>query len=549
MTNDNKEPQSKNNSIKDKINHIIWTLFKRDMTINREDILDLMLQAIVFIIQMVFMVYFLSGDIDNVGIYTFNQALIVYIVAGVILFFGGIFIAETGNLASFEKLTFISVFCMVLISLVPIEAIYLIAGVVQAGIAVILGLSFFIALVSKTTILNRARIVIFLVLSTTTISITIIIIVNSTHSQNWLWIISLMFGFLLHYRNRNKNFQKPLQKRKKTPFSFRTYFKVIRESRLVPYCYFLFLTASVLGFYLSLLVGDDIISQEILSIVLIGLFTFPIISALLDYFGRKPLLLFSMAAVGLISIFFDYPISPNMSESVRLVQLIVFGYSFMLIALLSIIIAGDISSVFSRGQVLGLFISAAVGGYYTGNQLYLIYLHVNTFEQYPITEISDWASALLFISIIFLSKTQNIFQKKTPEWRQYLDRLYLITKAGIALYSTDLKPTSENSKERENLNEDLISGGLSGVQMMIKEIAQSQENIQILDHGDIKFYFHHGEYSVAVLIVKKDLLVFREKLERFHNKFESTNGEILKHFQGDIKSLHDLKELSNHYFS
>ena len=53
---------------------------------------------------------------------------------------------------------------------------------------------------------------------------------------------------------------------------------------------------------------------------------------------------------------------------------------------------------------------------------------------------------------------------------------------------------------------DLISGGLSGIQMLLKEIAHSEKNLEILDHADRKFIFAHGKYSTVILISKSFLL-------------------------------------------
>jgi hypothetical protein len=116
---------------------------------------------------------------------------------------------------------------------------------------------------------------------------------------------------------------------------------------------------------------------------------------------------------------------------------------------------------------------------------------------------------------------------------------------GVGLYGNDFK---KNTSDHEKLNEDLVSGGLLGIDSMIKEISETQGKIQILEHGDQKMIFHHGKYSVAVLFVEKDLIIFREKLAGFHESFETTHEDALLKFSGNITSLCKLDDLKNYFF-
>ncbi len=86
------------------------------------------------------------------------------------------------------------------------------------------------------------------------------------------------------------------------------------------------------------------------------------------------------------------------------------------------------------------------------------------------------------------------------------------------------------------------------MQSLLKEISMSSEKLQVLDHGDKKFLFAHGEYSTTVLITSKDLKLLRMKISKFHNEFEKTNGEILKNFTGKISQLKGINSLMDNVF-
>ncbi len=102
--------------------------------------------------------------------------------------------------------------------------------------------------------------------------------------------------------------------------------------------------------------------------------------------------------------------------------------------------------------------------------------------------------------------------------------------------------------EGDELNEDLVSGGLSGLNIMLKEIANSDQNIQVLDHGDLQLIFHFGENSMAVLFVEMNLNVFQEKLANFHAQFEYLNQNVLRSYSGRVSSLIGIPLLMKRFF-
>jgi len=159
---------------------------------------------------------------------------------------------------------------------------------------------------------------------------------------------------------------------------------------------------------------------------------------------------------------------------------------------------------------------------------------------------ADWGSAIIFSAVVLFSTSSESFDFRTTFWRHFLDKIYLLTDTGTALYSYNF---SKFVDKRGGVSEDLVSGGLTGIQSMLQEISRSKESIKVLDHGDLKIIFHHGKYTTAVLFVTKELYVFHEKLNRFHKSFEYMNKDELKDFHGNISKLYGIDELRRKYFT
>nr|MDO8118183.1 hypothetical protein [Candidatus Sigynarchaeota archaeon] len=97
--------------------------------------------------------------------------------------------------------------------------------------------------------------------------------------------------------------------------------------------------------------------------------------------------------------------------------------------------------------------------------------------------------------------------------------------------------------------EDLISGGISGLESILKEISSSRKNIRVLDHGDLLLIFHHLKFSTAVAFVERDLVVFREKLAAFHSHFEQLNKDVVIEDAVNVTALKNVDWLIRRYFT
>jgi MFS family permease len=315
-----------------------------------------------------------------------------------------------------------------------------------------------------------------------------------------------------------------------------------------------------LGFYLASAVFVEISTKDIIIILIVGVISFPIISIALDHYGRKPIAFLTLFLLAIISLFFDYPDKQFMIfDEIRIA---IYSFSGLLILIMGIVLAGDLSSKFARGKITGIFLLAIIVGTIIGSLIRTMSLIDYDFEDpLMLVRVSDWATLLIVTTILLMNFAVEPFQEHTQEWRHFLHRLYLFTPTGIAICAKEfrspnqisnsaIKRIENNPKEKSEsgLNEDLVSGGLMGLQTMLKEISQSQQYIRILDHGDLQLIFHYGEYSTAVLFVERDLFIFREKLAEFHLQFEYQNQIELKNFIGKVSGFHGIDALFERYF-
>ncbi len=263
------------------------------------------------------------------------------------------------------------------------------------------------------------------------------------------------------------------------------------------------------------------------------------VSALiLDYIGRKPVALICAGLMGVYVLFFDI-----FSQSWYFtLWFLLFPITVSLALMFLASITGDFSETFQRGSVLALVLTCLIIGSMVG-------LKIRTWvalDPYDLTDnetilISDINSLMVVVVLFMLNFTPEPFEREAIKWKKYLDRLLVVTHTGTNLYFYDFN-------KMEGQSGDLLSGGITGIQMLLKEISGSHERLQVLDHSDRKFLFAHGEYCTSILISKKNLTFLRTKVNKFQKEFEEINEEILKNFTGLVTNLDGTKKLMKEVF-
>lgn len=529
------------NSILPEIKKEAYHLIARDFKISKWQIAKLTINAMV--ISLVF-TFFLVNLLEGVPHYDFdyNIKFIILIVSGFSMLFGGII---TDYLIQFkfiyETLAMITVIPMFVIITNATESVIILCGLSLAIISSLLMILLFTEILRITDLLNRARIVTFITSIMLVFSAPLITLIILFSYNNWVIFVVLIFSLISTYliKKKPEEFEDSIPNVEQ--ISLKGYFKTIKNSGGIPYFLFLLFTSLTLGFFASSAINASFNTGEIIATSIVGVISIPLVAILLDNIGRKIAGYIALFLVGIFCIFFDYPsITPFALNPFRMA---IYVFSAMIILILTVSVAGDLSSTYSRGRILGVFLFATILGTLIGSLMRTYYFTNEDFENQDfISRIADFSTLLIFIVTFAYSRARDPFQSETPNWRDYLFRLYIISDNGTSLFNHDFRPAISGPSE------DLVSGGLSGLQALLKEISLSEKNIEIVNHGDIQIIFHYGKFSNAVLFVKQDLNVLREKLASFHLRFENINSNALINWNGEVSKLTGLDILMKKYF-
>ncbi len=321
-------------------------------------------------------------------------------------------------------------------------------------------------------------------------------------------------------------------------------FTNIMRSRYIPFLILFFGISLMIGFNLSITNTYNLSLTEYLIIGVILLFALVGFGILMDYVGRKTIAILAISIFGIHSIFYGFPDFkwPNIVSFLFYLIII----SITLILLLGII--GDTSDFLSRGRIIGLTVFVVLVGVVLGFQIDIIFDIKERLAQEDLRYgLSSIMSLIAFLCMILLHTITEPFQRESIRWKDYLDRIVLLDKYGVNLFYYNFK-SDLVGQTKQDVNRDLVSGGLTGIEMMIKEISQSDNHLDILEQSDKKIIFVHGKFTVLILFTTKYLHIHKQKLQRFLEEFEYINYDVIKKFSGMVSDLQDIDRLMFKYF-
>jgi hypothetical protein len=127
-------------------------------------------------------------------------------------------------------------------------------------------------------------------------------------------------------------------------------------------------------------------------------------------------------------------------------------------------------------------------------------------------------------------------------WRDKIKYIILISEQGINLYS-------ENFQEKKEINEVIVSGGLWGVQLFIKNVLEGAGNLKVIARGDDVILLDYGEKVNAIMVVRQELEILKFLLRNLVEKFEEFYGNILANWNGDTHIFQPVKMLIDDIFA
>ena len=274
--------------------------------------------------------------------------------------------------------------------------------------------------------------------------------------------------------------------------------------------------------------------------------SFLIIGVLLDNLGRK----WTFAA-GILFISSSILFSGVINNEAIFASTF-FGISIPISFMIIFTFSGDFSternSIRFRGRMTCSFLLVFFGGFGAG--ILFNFLLTQTYIKNPaffywIPAFLDGLSPfVLIVILVWIIPLPEILNAKEADWKNSLKNLYVFNSA-VCLFTQNF---SSGSKAVNLPNEDLITGGFSGILGLLSEITNEEKHLRIIDKEGVKIYFAYGKYVIIALVSTKNLPILSKKLELFTKAFEKMHEHDLIYFKGKINTFEDASELITKYF-
>ncbi len=497
----------------------------KDIEIERKDyvFLDFVFDSILYSIALIIALVF---DLD---LYAGGEGgAIFFLLAGVLL--GGIlsafltnrikrrvkaikYLLITSSIIFFVQITFLRGFPGIINNIC-----FLIGGVIIE----LLFFLFLILFLESTSILERGRVMSY-VLMGTILSAVIIVMVVALGVMFFppLLYIPVLFNIVpLYLMFKDPTYEKPLLKEKRQGQQHLN--KDLTISVLI---------IAVFGINLILSIPVDEIMEwssqnwwdesflvPVGITVLFSVLLTLLIGVIFDFIGRVAtftILIVAIAIFNFLSIF-EFQI-PFVRASLVVSAFIA---AFMSIPLL----VGDLAKRINYGKILPFTFIIFSAGMGIGILIYS-FIEIRRPDPAEAQAILTGAQSLSAIfCLVLLLIGEEALPHKEQEWYESLVHLFVIKDSGILLYE------HEFIEEDRTAQSDLISGGIIGLITMLNEITKGKEKLRAIDHGDKKlmFKFNHKKSVIFTLLIKEDLFVLRNKLDRFVSDFEDVYEEKLE---------------------
>jgi hypothetical protein len=127
-------------------------------------------------------------------------------------------------------------------------------------------------------------------------------------------------------------------------------------------------------------------------------------------------------------------------------------------------------------------------------------------------------------------------------WQKKLKYILLTTKGGVSLFM-------ENFQERQPVDELLLAGALSGINIFMNSVMVDKGKIRVISRGADKFLLNEGEKIIGILVVEQELEILKYFLKELVRQFEEFYAHILTNWNGNIELFMPTKHLVDNIFS
>ena len=392
--------------------------------------------------------------------------------------------------------------------------------------------------VHESNILNRGRLLGYFFFIAFIIS-HLVMLVTYRNTILVLAIESILF-FTIYYISRDYSYKET----KPRLSSDKTFFQILTGAyHVLVYLLVFLIFGYVLGNAFSTY-GELNISP----LIFVPLFMFLFIGfgVALDNFGRKWTFAAGLLIISSIFLFADIFQNPIIYNS------ILFGVSIPIIFIILFTLSADFSternSIKYRARMICIFLLVFMMGLIAGVLIHFVLNRLFLSDPLNFYWIPPYLHGLspflLIVTLVWISSLPEILSYKEADWAESLISLYVFNSSAVCLYNKNFNP-----EQKSNIpNEDLITGGFSGIIGLISEITNQNKNLNIIDKEGVKIYFSYGKSVISALISTKYLPVLSKKLDIFTKSFERQFESEFAHFTGKINPFKDARRLVYRYF-
>ena len=148
-------------------------------------------------------------------------------------------------------------------------------------------------------------------------------------------------------------------------------------------------------------------------------------------------------------------------------------------------------------------------------------------------------------SLFRLVKMPEITIEDESDWRNSIQYLFVVRKAGVPVYSQDLY---EGRSKKPALSDELLGGALSGICSLVKELVNNEQPLKVIKQIGYNILLEEGDTIFVALFSIKELKIIRRKLEAFLHEFEEIFKEPLKNNVQNITAYSSAKDLVGKHF-
>ncbi len=127
------------------------------------------------------------------------------------------------------------------------------------------------------------------------------------------------------------------------------------------------------------------------------------------------------------------------------------------------------------------------------------------------------------------------------DWNEKIEDIFILDKSGICLYHKIFADKSEL------IDENLIAGAISSINIMLKELTEDS-GISVIKKKGKTVTISPSKYVYGVAFCKEDLNYIKVVLKNFVQKFEMVYGSVLKNWDGDVEIFKPAENIAKEIF-